>query len=474
MEHSRLLSAVTDTLKRYGMLPENAAVLVGFSGGADSVALLSLLNALSDGSGDLPAFDLFACHVNHGIRGGEADRDQAFCEQFCGERNIPLFVRAVDVPKLARQTGESEETCGRRVRYGVFEELVDRLCEDGLSPEQVRVATAHTASDNAETMLFHLARGTGLSGLTGIPPVRQHIIRPLIACTREEVEAYCAEQGLPFVEDSTNKDRSLSRNRIRYDAVTALKEVNGAAVSNMARTAETLRRDAEYFDRKTGQLLRDAEQGEDSFDVSVLSAAEDAILIRALSAALTSFAGVQAEQRHVEQVLSWIRGDAKFKQLQIPGGAFVTLAGDRLLLHWPKEPPEPVPRTFRQTRGEEGELMFFSPEPVPLTVRLRKVSADASGFGAVLLEKPVDYDKIDFNFVIRTREPGDTFAPAGRGLSKKLKTLYQETGVPAEERADRVILEQDGRIAWLEGFGAAEGFAPNDDTTAVWSVEVIR
>ncbi|MBO7681910.1 MAG: tRNA lysidine(34) synthetase TilS [Clostridia bacterium] len=474
MAYSTLLSAVTNTLKRYEMLPENAAVLVGFSGGADSVTLLSVLDTLSSGAGDVPPFSLYAVHVNHSIRGEEADRDEVFCEQFCEARNIPLYVRKVDVPSLARRTGESEETCGRRVRYEVFEELVDLLCEDGFAWDEVRIATAHTASDNAETMLFHLARGTGLSGLTGIPPVRKNIIRPLITCTREEVEAYCGEAGLTFVKDSTNTDRTLSRNRIRYESLTALKAVNEAAVSNMARTAETLRRDADYFDRQTKRLLQTALCEPDAYDTTVLNAAEDAVLVRALGDCITAFAGIQAEQRHVETVLAWLREGAKFKQLQVPGGAYVTLAGERMLLHWPKEPPVEAPRAFRQVEAEDGEVRFFSGEPSPLMVRLRKVEKNDADFRALLLEKPLDYDKIDFNFEVRTRAPGDVFAPQGRGIRKKLKTLYQEEGVPVEERNDRVILEQEGQIAWLEGFGAAEGFAASEDSTTLWSVEVIR
>ena len=474
MAYSTLLSAVTNTLKRYEMLPENAAVLVGFSGGADSVTLLSVLDDLSSGAGDVPPFSLYACHVNHGIRGEEADRDEAFCEQFCEARNIPLYVRHVDVPAMAKRTGDSEETCGRRARYEVFGELVDLLCEQGFEEGEVRIATAHTASDNAETMLLHLARGTGLGGLTGIPPVRKNIIRPLIACTREEVEAYCAEQGLTYVKDSTNRDRSLSRNRIRYESLTALKAVNEAAVVNMARTAETLRRDADYFDRQTKRLLKAALREPDAYDTTVLNGAEDAVLVRALGDCNTAFAVVQAEQRHVETVLAWIRRGAKFKQLQVPGGAYVTLAGERLLLHWPKDPPEEAPRAFRQVEAQEGEVRFFSGEPAPLMVRLRKVSKNEADFRALLLEKPLDYDKIDFNFEVRTRAPGDVFAPPGRGVRKKLKTLYQEEGVPVEERNDRVILEQEGQIAWLEGFGAAEGFAASEDSTTLWSVEVIR
>ena len=473
MEHGALLSSVLQTLERYGMVPPQAAVLCGFSGGADSVTLLSVLHELSDGRGDVPPFRLYACHVNHGIRGVEADRDEAFCRAFCEAEDIPLFVKKADVPALAAKQGLSEETAGRNVRYAFFEETAERIAQES-GAAAVMIATAHTASDNAETMLFHLARGTGLSGLCGIPPVRGNIIRPLIDSTREDVEDYCAEHHLDYVKDSTNTDTGYARNRIRYDVLQVLKELNSGAVANMARTAETLRRDAAFLEELKTELLKKAALGSDAYDVPVLRTAEDAVLVRALSDTVTGFAGVQAEQRHTETLLRWIREGERFKQMQVPGGAYVTLAGEKLLLHWPKEDTDETPVRFRQEASEEGALLFTSEAGPAVTVRLTHRRREDPDFPSLLLENLIDYDKIDFNFVVRTRMPGDSFRPVGRGISKKLKTLYQENDIPAAERTARVILEQDGQIAWLEGFGASEGFAATNETTDVWYVEVTR
>lgn len=474
MQHSEFLSHVISTLKRYEMLPEHTAVLVGFSGGADSVTLLSVLHELSEGVGDVPAFPLYACHVHHGIRGAEADRDEQFCRTFCKERDIPFTALHADVPALAKESGESVEHCGRKVRYGFFEEVSDRILRQHPDLSGVRVATAHTASDNAETVLFYLARGTGLSGLAGIPPVRGSVIRPLIECSREDIEAYCEEQGLPFMVDSTNDDVSYTRNRIRHEVLPVLEDIHSGAAGHIAKTAVTLQRDVDCFDTLARQLLERSRRGEDTLDVSVLREAPDAVLIRTLAIAMRSFTDVAAEQRHLEDFLKWIRTGEKFKQMQVPGGAFVTLAGDKLLLHWPKEEGEDVERTFQRTVTMAECLEFVSETPTKVTVRLLKRDTRRPDFDAYLLENSLIYDKIDFNFVLRTRQPGDTFAPTGRGVTKKLKTLYQEAGVPAERRSDRVILEQNGQIAWLEGFGAAEGFAPTESTKTLWIVEVLR
>lgn len=474
MQHSEFLSHVISTLKRYEMLPSRTAVLVGFSGGADSVTLLSVLHELSGGLGDVPAFPLYACHVHHGIRGAEADRDEQFCRTFCLERDIPFSALHADVPKRAEESGESLEACGRTIRYGYFEELSEKILQQHPELSGVRVATAHTASDNAETVLYHLARGTGLSGLTGIPPVRGNIIRPLIDLGREDIEAYCQDLGLSYMTDSTNDDVSYARNRIRHEVLPALEEVHSGATGHIAKTAATLQRDADCLEELAERLLERSRRGEDTLDVPVLREALDAILIRSLALAMKDYSGVSAEQRHLEDFLQWIRAGEKFKQMQVPGGAFVTLAGDKLLLHWPKPEEVTVSRTFRKTVTMADRLEFVSDRPTPVTVRLRRLHRTQVDFDAYLLENSLTYDKIDFNFVLRTRQPGDTFAPVGRGVTKKLKTLYQEAGVPADQRSDRVILEQNGQIAWLEGFGAAEGFAPNETTKTLWTVEVLR
>ena len=185
----KFLRKIQQTIAEYGMLKPGEPVLVALSGGADSVALLLSLRELG--------YPVRACHLHHGLRGGEADRDERFCRELCAQKGVRLSVRRVDAAAYARETHESVETAARALRYAFFRETAGGS----------KTATAHTADDNLETMLFHLARGTGLDGLAGIPPVRDGIVRPLITCTREEVEAFLAARGQGFVTDSTNLER---------------------------------------------------------------------------------------------------------------------------------------------------------------------------------------------------------------------------------------------------------------------------
>ena len=209
-----MLDKALSAVEKYNMLSPGAAVIAAVSGGADSMAMLLFLMKISERY----SLSLTVAHVNHGLRGEEARRDEEYVRSFCEKNSLRFEVLHADVAALAKQSGETCEECGRRVRYEFFESI----------DKNAKIATAHTASDNAETMLFNLARGSSLKGLCGIPPVRGNIIRPLIFCTREDIEAFCRENSLDFVTDSTNLTLDYSRNKIRHIAVPALKEINSA------------------------------------------------------------------------------------------------------------------------------------------------------------------------------------------------------------------------------------------------------
>jgi len=468
-----LTQQVKETLERYSMLPHGASVLIGLSGGADSMTLLSVLCELREQY----HWTLLAAHINHGIRGEEADRDEVFCRTVCAAFDVPLEVRHVDVPTLARETGESLELCGRKVRYECFQELLATLSEPAY------VATAHTASDAAETLLFHLVRGSGRNGLTGIPPVRDRIVRPLIDCTREEIEAYCADRGLSYVEDSTNSDLGYARNRIRHNVLPELEALNSGAVANLNRCMELLRRDEDYLARQAEALVIQADQQSavpGQYDASVFADADPAVSSRALLSILTDACGVVPEQRHIDALLDLLPDGG---QIQIPSGAYVTVQNGLLSCRLADEDVRTPTELFltpvsRAQLDEQGWDTPFLIVPLPFgTFRLEVRPnpragkpwniVDGEGPNKVpeeLLENALDYDKILSTFAVRNRRPGDRFRPPRRGVSKPVKQLFAEASLPPEERGSVVFLETEGTVAWIEGFGPAEGFEPTADT----------
>ena len=251
MPSSNLKNSVKNTIERYSMINKGDTVIAAVSGGADSVALLYVLYSLKDELG----FSLAACHVNHNLRGEESDSDERFVRRMCRFLDIPLYTASIKVNDL-RQKHDSLEECARRLRYEFFESISkDRL-----------IATAHTASDNCETILINMVRGTALSGICGIPAKRDNIIRPLLYNTREDIELYCSENCLDYVTDSTNLSDDYTRNRIRHKVVPLLKEINPSLFSAISRLSQSVSDDDRYLDKIASELMEKARTADDKYD----------------------------------------------------------------------------------------------------------------------------------------------------------------------------------------------------------------
>ena len=256
---------VKNTIQRYSMIKSGDTVIAAVSGGADSVALLHVLYSLQ---GEL-SFSLAACHVNHNLRGAESDGDEMFVRRMCRMMDIPLYVANIKVNEF-RQKHDSLEECARRLRYGFFEDI----------GKNKLIATAHTASDNCETILINMVRGTALSGICGIPAKRDNIIRPLLYSTREDVERYCRENELDYVTDSTNLSDDYTRNKIRHKIVPLLREINPALYGAMSRLSDAASLDDAYLDSLAAQLMQKASAGDGKYDVNQLCDADECILRR--------------------------------------------------------------------------------------------------------------------------------------------------------------------------------------------------
>lgn len=306
-------------------LPAQGLVVLGFSGGADSTALAHWLTT------QIAPARLLLAHVNHGLRGAEADADEAAVAAFAEAMGLRFVVHRSDVAALAKERGEGLEAAGRRVRYAFFESLAPG--------EDDRILTAHTADDNAETLLLHLCRGSGLGGLCGIPPERGKILRPFLSVTRAEIEAYCAAHRLPFVTDSTNTTALYARNRLRQEVLPILKELYPGAVPAMGRAAALLREDAALLDGEAAALLEKAAHPE-GLSVKLLLAAPAPLRRRALKAWLEAQGCRDLEHRHLLLAEDLLTQGGK---VPLPGG--VTLRRSRGLLR-AGPTPRSIPEKF--------------------------------------------------------------------------------------------------------------------------------
>lgn len=281
------------------LLPAGSRVLCAVSGGADSVCLLHWLSGQTD-------LQVFAAHFEHGLRGEESLRDAAFVEALCGKMGIPCLVEHGDAAAYAKEKHLGIEEAARELRYAFLERAAEAFSCD-------RIATAHNADDNAETMLLNLCRGAGTAGLRGIPPLRGRIVRPLLHCTREEIEDYLREHGLSHVEDSSNADDAFRRNLLRHQVLPVLRQLNPQVSKAALRTAELLREDEDCLDALAADFLQNFDDGE-SLPIRELLALHRAVSSRVLR----RIAPGSLEREHVDAVLRFCAGEG-LGFLDLPG-----------------------------------------------------------------------------------------------------------------------------------------------------------
>lgn len=427
-------------------MEQGGTFVVGCSGGADSMALLHFL--FHNG------FPVVAAHVNHQLRGEEAQRDEQFVRGFCQQRGIPFQLHCEDIASLATQTHQSVEECGRAVRYRFF----SSLCR---SPHD-KIATAHTRSDSVETVLFHLAKGTGPRGLTGIPVVRGQIIRPLIRISRAEVEEYCRAYQLEYQHDSTNFSLAYARNRIRLEVVPVLRELNPTLETAVEGLSRQLEEDEAYLTGQAQAALTAAEVP-GGYDPRKLAALPRPLQTRALRLAVARYA---AQCGHPSLRLSRKQIGQACHALAVGVGGVALPHG--LYLR--------VERTFLSfCSSDSTQFLWKLPYQVPqsFTFHQRKVRIclencanfkNPKNIHKLLFQNSLDYDTIASNAAWRNRRMGDRFSPFGRNGSKSLKKLFNEAKLPPSKRDQVLLLEAAGEIVWIEGFGPAQGYGITEHT----------
>lgn len=438
--------AVLSFIRQHNMLSPGDRVVVGLSGGADSVCLCHVLWSLRETLG----ISLCALHVNHGIRGAEADRDEQFCKAFCENLQIPFEAVHIDVPAESRKSDEGLEACGRRLRYAVLQKAAG---------ERGKIATAHTANDNAETVLLHLTRGAGLQGLCGILPVRENIIRPLLGVTRMDVEAYCREENLDFVTDSTNLSTDYARNRVRLEVLPVLEALNPSVVDAFSRMTESVRQDADFLADYASSAYKELKT-DGVISVSRLLLLPKSVQVRVLKQAFCDFGGKDLSAFHLEKLLSVCQNGGR---TVLPGEIIARRRADRLEFLKAFPAPEPWEKPLKMPLAEEivkipsGDL------------EIQKIEQkDLQNLHKELLANAVDCAKIKGNLVLRSRRPGDRFESAARGVSKTLKKWYNELAVAPERRERLAVLACQDKIIWTEALGTAAPFLPDAKTESAF------
>lgn len=405
-------------------LPKSGLILCAASGGADSTYLLFRLRELG--------YSVAAAHYNHGIRGEYADRDEAFVRGLCREADIPFLSERGDAPACAREHGLGLEDAARRLRYDFLERAADRL---GASV----IATAHTADDNAETVLMHLSRGAGLRGLCGIPPVRGRIIRPMLDETHAYALEYLTEHGIPHVEDETNASDDAARNRIRHSVIPALKQESPALAETVFRMTALLREDEAYLTELVESFVRDNARGS-SLPAALLRDLPRPIAARVIRS--MAGAGISAAQTAAVLALADSGGFADIS------GMRVGVSGGRIFFGVKESDPLPD-RTL-----VVGQTLFL-PE-AGLSVRAEKISCIPADVHKPFNTFIFKCESICGNMTVGAMKPGDKIRPAHRNVTKELRRLMAEADIPAWDRLTVPILRDDSGVLGVYGIAAAE------------------
>lgn len=444
---------LTDTVTSYAdshKMLECTDIVIGYSGGADSSLLLY---ALAEIAGER-SLRLHAVHINHMLRGADADADEEFCRRTCERLGIPFFSKKFNVREMAQDLGQSEEECARDVRYGFFSEIkgrIESVHEDAL----VRIATAHNATDNAETILFHLARGSGIRGMCGIPPLRDgYIIRPILTLSKEQVLSYCSELGIEYVTDATNSETVYTRNRIRHNILPELRGINPSLEAAVLRLTESLRADARYLEHAAEKCYSSLCQGgREPLTREKLLSLDEALRTRVLCRYLED-AGAGYEYTHIDQALRLIARGGDFS-LSLIGRVRLTCRFGVLFVEADTRETDTAPKEWEIVlfEGENilpqgGRIFMYSDESRLEEIKIQNIYN-------LFIKQTLCGDTINSVFRARCRREGDVILSGGH--THKLKKLYSDKKIPKSERHTLPVVERDGAVVWIPDVRLADG-----------------
>lgn len=454
-----LLDSVKQTIEREHLVDKGDRILVALSGGADSVCLLHCLKKLEE------QYDvkIYAAHLNHKIRGIDAQRDAMYAAKLCDSMDITFFVKAVDVPSYAKEHKLTMEEAARKVRYEMLFEIKDRIRAD-------KIAVAHNLDDQVETVMMRLLRGSGTHGLKGMDYKREDgIIRPLMDVMKADIISYCEVNRLQPCIDKTNFESEYTRNNIRLNLIPYIeKEFSPTIKTMLSRMANILREDNSFLEEQSQRVFfRDADIAQEHVKLQVddLKMLHPAIVKRVLRLAIKqimlSLEGI--ENVHIEDILSLISSEKTRAMLNLPKGLIVYKRPEGIFF---TRKPIQQELTSYQYVLTPGENIYISEVQMKVESKLlTKEKCMALPIGNMM--KAFDIDKIKGDLVIRNRQDGDKMRPMGLGGTKKLKDIFIDLKIPREKRDSIPIVCDEQGILWIVGYKISEDYKIDENTQNV-------
>lgn len=450
------------------MISKGDKVLVALSGGPDSVCLLNILKELKENLD----IEIFAAHLNHCIRGKEADNDEEYSKLLCEKLNIKFYSRSVKVEEMAKELGISSEMAGRKARYDFFDDIKKKENID-------KIAVAHNANDQAETILMRIMRGTGMDGLEGIKPVRDNkYIRPILCLTRAEIEEYCKMKMLAPKIDKTNLEPIYARNKVRLELIPYIQEnFNEDIINTLNRFSSITSRDNSYMDEMTEKAFKkyvtiSKERvviGKECFKEHV--AIVTRVIRKAIETIVNSLNNFQ--QVHILDIIN-LQGTNGGKYINLPmnilaentyGDIVLRLKNDDVIEYSPlKISLKDIDKEQLQKGIFIGNIFNYN---IFIRLIMKNKSINISGNTYTrYFEFPIDSD-----IVIRRRAQGDRFSPYGMSGNKKLKDLFMDMKVPKEERENIPIVLFNNVITWIVGYRTSNNFKIDKNTKQILEIK---
>ena len=476
-----LIKKVEKTVSDYGMLEENDSVLVGVSGGADSISLVHILSEIAP----LFSLKLGVAHLNHSLRGNESDNDARFVVSVSDKLCLPCFIEKTDVIKYKTENGLSIEEAGRRVRYAFFEKIAQK---EGFN----KIALGHTSDDNAELILMYLIRGSGPLGISGIPPVRGVfktnllIIRPLIKTARFDIIKYISAKSLPYVVDKSNKDMKYLRNRIRHNLIPELEEnYNPKIVETINRLALIMRSENEWMENELKSTLNKNTlfMGNNRIVLSAsgIKALHPAAKRRITRSAIEMVNGTlrRISYLHIELAADQLASDSDSWSLDLPDRIRITRTGKELVVS--KE--EKTLRNLPSKRSDNNKVFFeyIINKPGIIVAENEGFKISFSEIENMNLSEIChadrgtaffDMDKINFPVILRNYLQGERFTPLGMKGSQKIAKYLINNKVPRENRIKSPVVVSNGKIIWLAGFVIDDSVRVTSGTRKILKAEL--
>jgi tRNA(Ile)-lysidine synthase len=460
-----LINKVIDAIEENEMLQDGDKVVVGVSGGPDSMCLLHVLLKLRDRF----SLGLIAAHVNHGLRGKDADDDAQYVEEYCRTNDVEFRCIKEDIHKISAERNVSDETAGREIRYEFFERLKRENDAD-------KIAIAHNLSDQAETVLMRIMRGTGLEGLVGIKPVRDGVyIRPLLTCARAEIEDYCSRNGINPRIDKTNFESIYARNKIRLELIPYIeKNFNTDIINVLNRLAQSAKVDSEYLEQEIEKKYKKYCKYKETKVIITKEAflEHEAVLTRLIRMGFAQVLGNlrNFDRMHIYQVIE-LQRNGTGKKLMLPNGVTAFNNYGDISIYIQGEADEATYKTAGVLKLRMGinEL-----KELGLRVIVDQYPAEEGCPDKDESVKCFDSSKVNGDITLRFRKPGDKFNPLGMSGSKKLKDIFIDMKVPQDKRDKTPLICFGDHIAWIVGYKTSDGSKIDKSTNTIIKIRVER